>query len=90
MTEDDFWRTIPTVNRDIFLRTVTSFNELDPNEVSYSDTFEGLGMDSLDFIECAMFLENDFKTAVDDEDLEKVRTVGDLATLFNRALSKDK
>ena len=39
---------------------------------------EDLGADSLDMVEIAMTVEEDFNLTIPDEDMEKVQTVGDL------------
>lgn len=39
---------------------------------------EDLGADSLDLVDLLMTLEDDFDLEVPDEDVEKIKTVGDL------------
>ena len=43
-----------------------------------SDIQEDLGADSLDLVDLLMSLEDDFDLEVPDEDVEKIKTVGDL------------
>ena len=39
---------------------------------------EDLGADSLDVVDLLMSLEDEFDVEIQDEDIEKIRTVGDL------------
>jgi acyl carrier protein len=43
-----------------------------------SKFIEDLNADSLDFTELVMALEDEFQISIADEDLEKIRTVGDV------------
>lgn len=43
---------------------------------------DDLGADSLDVVELAMALEEEFSIEVPDEDLEKIRTVQDIVDLI--------
>ena len=43
-----------------------------------SDIQEDLGADSLDLVDLLMSLEDDFDLEVPDEDVAKIKTVGDL------------
>ncbi len=43
---------------------------------------DDLGADSLDVVELAMALEEEFSIEVPDEDLEKIRTVQDIVNLI--------
>ena len=45
---------------------------------------DDLGMDSLDAVEVLMVVEDDFGVMLDDDDLEKVKTVGDAVNLIAR------
>lgn len=52
-----------------------SMNEDDINmDTSFT---EDIGADSLDFVELVMALEQEFDIEIDDEDVEKIKTVGD-------------
>ena len=44
-----------------------------------ADLADDLGADSLAAVELSMALEDEFGVAIDDEDLPKLKTVGDLA-----------
>ena len=52
---------------------------VDPREVVESATFEGdLGADSLDLFELVMNLEEEYGIEIPTEDLETLKTVGDV------------
>ncbi|MEE2663919.1 MAG: acyl carrier protein [Myxococcota bacterium] len=55
-------------------------------EVSSSASFfDDLGADSLDIVELVMSMEEEFDVEISDEDVEKMRTIGDaLDYLRNR------
>lgn len=48
------------------------------DEINVTDSFEYLGMDSLDLIEFVMACEEEFGIYIDDEDVEKFETVEDI------------
>ena len=48
----------------------------------------GLGMDSLDKIELVMALEEEFEVVLVDEDVERCKTVADVAALIERETAK--
>jgi acyl carrier protein len=51
---------------------------VDESDVSEDATFiDDLGADSLDLVELVMALEEAFGVSIPDEDVEKIRTVGD-------------
>ena len=53
--------------------------ELDENQVTMdSSIVDDLGADSLDLVDMLMTLEDQFDLEVPDEDVEKIKTVGDL------------
>lgn len=49
---------------------------------------EDLGFDSLDFVELAMEAEKQFKVNLEDCDLEKIKTVGDLVNEIESQINK--
>jgi acyl carrier protein len=53
-------------------------------EVQAHSTFDELRMDSLDKVETAIALEEEFDCILEDADLEKCVTVGDLVSLVQR------
>jgi acyl carrier protein len=50
-------------------------------EVSRSSTFEELDVDSLDLVELAQIIEDEFGVALQGEDVKGLRTVGDVIDL---------
>ncbi len=51
---------------------------VEASEVKLESTFrEDLGADSLDLFEVVMGIEEEFGIAIDNDDLEKIQTVGD-------------
>jgi acyl carrier protein len=53
-------------------------------DVQLQHKFDELRMDSLDKVETAMAIEEDFGCILEDVDLEKCTTVGDLIDLVQR------
>ena len=54
--------------------------EVDQSIIAESSTITGdLGADSLDLVDLAMSIEDEFDIELSDEALEKIKTVGDLA-----------
>jgi len=50
-------------------------------EVARSSTFEELDVDSLDLVELAQIIEDEFGVSLQGEDVEDLRTVGDVIDL---------
>ena len=44
-----------------------------------AEVIEDLGADSLDIVDLVMTLEEEFDTEIPDEDIENLKTVGDIA-----------
>jgi len=54
---------------------------VDQSIISESSTITGdLGADSLDLVDLAMSIEDEFDIELSDEALDKIKTVGDLAS----------
>ncbi len=47
-------------------------------EVKLETSFEDLDADSLDIVELVMALEEEFELEISDEEVEKIKTVGDV------------
>jgi acyl carrier protein len=54
--------------------------KLEPGRVQPASTFEELAIDSLDGINIAFALESEFKIDIPDDELPKMRSVGDITT----------
>ena len=53
--------------------------DLDEEQVTEeSEVIDDLGADSLDIVDLVMTLEEEFDTEIPDEDIENLRTVGDI------------
>lgn len=53
--------------------------------VESSKLVEDLGADSLDMVELIMFTEDEFDVEIDDRQMEKVSTFGDLLEITRKA-----
>ena len=56
------------------------------NETSFKDD---LNADSLDLVELIMSLEDEYEIEIDDEDAEKIKTVGDAIDFVKNVLGED-
>lgn len=45
-----------------------------------------IGFDSLDIVDLIFDLENEFETEIEDEELEKIRTVADLVNIIEKKI----
>ena len=58
---------------------------VDPEKVKTEASFiDDLGADSLDIVELVMAMEEEFDLEIPDEDAEKLRTVGDVASYLEK------
>lgn len=57
------------------------------NEVTEEATFDDLGADSLDQLEIIIAIEEEFEIDINDDEAEKLRTVGDVIDYIERALA---
>ena len=46
---------------------------------------EDLGADSLDIVDIGMALEDEFDVEINDEDIDKIKTVGDIVNYIEKA-----
>ena len=51
---------------------------VEEDSITVDTKFEDLGADSLDLVEMVMALEEEFDIQIDDEEVEKIATVGDV------------
>ncbi len=56
----------------------------DADMVTMDTTLEDLGADSLDLVEVIMAIEDEFDVQIKDEDLESLKSVGDLINYINK------
>lgn len=65
---------------------IASVLSLDPNEINEETTFqEDLGADSLDVFQIILEIENQFEIEIQQEDAEKINTVGEAVALIKNA-----
>lgn len=66
---------------DYFARVKGLISEqlgVDESEMTKETSFEELNADSLDIVELVMAIEEEFKLEISDEEVEKIKTVGDV------------
>jgi acyl carrier protein len=56
--------------------------DLEPEQIDADSTFESLHIDSLDMVEIAMDIEDEFNISIEDAD--DLKTVGDLVDYIER------
>jgi acyl carrier protein len=54
----------------------------DPEQISRSSTFEELDIDSLDLVELAQIVEDEYGVVLTGEDMKELKTVGDAIDLI--------
>ena len=57
--------------------------------VPEANLLDDLGADSLDVVELVMAIEREFGIAVPDQDVENIRTIGDIVTYLGELKSLD-
>jgi len=58
---------------------------IDENTITEnSKVIADLGADSLDIVELVMTIEDEFGVTVEEDDLQKIVTVGDIVNLINK------
>jgi acyl carrier protein len=62
------------------IETIASFGP-DPEQVVPSATFEALDVDSLDLVELAQVVEEEFGVALKGDDVKDIKTVGEAIDL---------
>ncbi len=61
--------------------------DLDPDEVTLdSNIVDDFGADSLDLVDFVMSLEDEFDKEIPDEDIENIKTVGDVVSYIENSL----
>ena len=78
---------------EIFEKVRTIISEklgVEEDEVTEESTLdEDLGADSLDLVDLTMAIEDEFGLRVEDEELEKIKTVGDVVNKLVSALGTE-
>ena len=61
--------------------------DIDPEEVTLdTNIIDDLGADSLDLVDFVMSLEDEFDQEIPDEDIESIRTIGDIVYYIENSL----
>jgi acyl carrier protein len=58
----------------------------EPGEIAREAEFEALDIDSLDLVELAQIIEEEFGVVIENEDAEEMVTVGDVLDFVNARL----
>ncbi len=61
--------------------------DVDEDKISPDTTFEDIDADSLDVVELVMALEEEFDLEISDEEVEKIKTVGDIVNYIEERVS---
>ncbi len=61
--------------------------DLDGEQLTIKTTFEDIDADSLDVVELVMALEEEFNLEIADEDVEKIKTIGDIVSYIEKQIS---
>lgn len=69
----------------VILEDYFQFNRKD---ITLESTFDDIGFDSLDIVEMAMDVEDEFDIRVTEEQFETCKTIGDVVTLVDKILSE--
>jgi len=56
---------------------------ISPSVLKEESSRSDLGLDSLDFLELAVLLEDEFNINLDDEEISNINTIGDLTMLIS-------
>lgn len=75
---------------DIFGKVRSLISEqldIDEEKVTSETTFEDIDADSLDVVELVMALEEEFDLEIADEEVEKIKTVGDIVGYIEKHIS---
>ena len=61
--------------------------EIDPDENTLdTNIIDDLGADSLDLVDFVMSLESEFDKEIPDEDVENIKTIGDIVSYIENSL----
>lgn len=60
--------------------------DIDPEGIEMESTFEEMDADSLDLVELVMALEEEFNIEITDEEIENIKTVGDVVNHIQSGL----
>lgn len=61
--------------------------DVDEEKLDMKTTFEDIDADSLDVVELVMALEEEFNLEISDEEVEKIKTIGDIVNYIEKQIS---
>lgn len=61
--------------------------DVEEDKITLETTFEDIDADSLDVVELVMALEEEFNLEIADEEVEKIKTVGDIINYIEKQVS---
>jgi acyl carrier protein len=73
-----------------FKPMVADFLNIDMHDMKSYSSFEDLGVDSLDFVELIMMVEEKYDVELTDRELDGIRTVGGLHVLLTRTIEAER
>ena len=73
-------RHVPEIIQDRVLRLVAGIRRIPIENVSPENTFEDLGMDSLDKLNLLFEVENEFEVEIDDQEAKQICRVSEMVT----------
>lgn len=71
---------------EALIDVLTDQTGIDANEITLETAIAELGLDSLEIVELLMALEEQFETELEEPDLLKCSTVGDILTMIRDAV----
>jgi acyl carrier protein len=73
-----------------FKPMVADFLNIDMHDMKSYSSFEDLGVDSLDFVELVMMIEEKYDVELTDRELDSIKTIGGLHVLLRRTIDADR
>ncbi len=61
--------------------------DVEEEKITLETTFEDIDADSLDVVELVMALEEEFNLEIADEEVEQIKTVGDIINYIEKQIS---
>ncbi|MBQ1843893.1 MAG: acyl carrier protein [Lachnospiraceae bacterium] len=75
---------------DLLKKIIADVLSVDPDEITPDTTFiDDLGADSLDVYQIIMAVEDELGIEINEEDAEKISTVGDAVELISKTKGED-
>ena len=72
------------------IQIIASQFNIDPDEITMDTSFkDDLNADSLDLVELVMALEDEFDLEIGDEDVDRIKTVGDAKNYIKELVDED-